>query len=35
MTDRQRRTLAVMLEAAQRGRAWSAAPWVTDSLTRA
>jgi hypothetical protein len=35
MTDRQRRTLAVMLRSAQRGRAWSAAPWVTDTLTRA
>ena len=34
MTDRQRRTLAAMLSAAQRGRAWSATPWVTDSLTR-
>jgi hypothetical protein len=34
MTDRQRRTLAGMLSAAQRGRAWSATPWVTDSLTR-
>jgi hypothetical protein len=35
MTDRQRRTLAVMLRSAQRGRAWSATPWVTDTLTRA
>jgi hypothetical protein len=35
MTERQRRTLALMLQSAQRGRAWSAAPWVTDSLTRA
>jgi hypothetical protein len=35
MTERQRRTLAAMLTAVQRGRAWSAAPWVTDSLTRA
>jgi hypothetical protein len=35
MTERQRRTLALMLNAAQRGRAWSATPWVTDSLTRA
>ena len=35
MTDRQRRTLAAMLTATQRGRAWSATPWVTDSLTRA
>jgi hypothetical protein len=35
MTDRQRRTLAVMLRSVQRGRAWSATPWVTDTLTRA
>jgi hypothetical protein len=35
MTDRQRRTLALMLNSAQRGRAWSATPWVTDNLTRA
>jgi hypothetical protein len=35
MTERQRRTLAAMLTAAQRGRAWSATPWVTDTLTRA
>jgi hypothetical protein len=35
MTDRQRRTLAMMLDSAQRGRAWGATPWVTDSLTRA
>ena len=35
MTDRQRRTLAVMLNSLQRGRAWSATPWVTDTLTRA
>jgi hypothetical protein len=35
MTDRQRQTLSAMLNAAQRGRAWSATPWVTDSLTRA
>jgi hypothetical protein len=35
MTDRQRRTLAEMLSSADRGRAWSATPWVTDSLTRA
>jgi hypothetical protein len=34
MTERQRRTLAAMLSAAQRGRAWSATPWVTDTLTR-
>jgi hypothetical protein len=35
MTDRQRRTLASMLSAAARGRAWSATPWVTDTLTTA
>ena len=35
MPDRQRRTLAVMLNSVQRGRAWSATPWLTDSLTRA
>jgi hypothetical protein len=35
MTDRQRRTLAAMLSSQERGRAWSATPWVTDSLRRA
>jgi hypothetical protein len=35
MTDRQRHTLAAMLSCSERGRAWSATPWVTDSLTRA
>jgi hypothetical protein len=38
MTDRQRRTLAAMLTASRRGRAWSAptgVPYLTDSLTRA
>ncbi|MHB8240579.1 MAG: hypothetical protein ACYDHN_01185 [Solirubrobacteraceae bacterium] len=37
MTDRQRRTLATMLGRAEedRGHAWSATPWLTDSLTRA
>ena len=35
MTDRQRRTLAAMLASAERGRAWSATPWLTDSLTTA
>ncbi len=37
MTERQRRTLAAMLGRAEddRGRAWGATPWVTDSLTRA
>jgi hypothetical protein len=34
MTERQRYTLAEMLRGAERGRAWSATPWVTDSLTR-
>ncbi|HEX5223597.1 MAG TPA: hypothetical protein VFW29_00580 [Solirubrobacteraceae bacterium] len=34
MTERQRRTLAGMLRNADRGRAWGAAPWVTDTLTR-
>ena len=32
MTERQRRALAAMLRS--RGRAFDAAPWVTDSLTR-
>jgi hypothetical protein len=35
MTERQRNTLAEMLSSAERGRAWSAPPWVTDSLMRA
>ena len=35
MTERQRRTLAMMLSSSNRGRAWSATPWVTDSLTTA
>jgi hypothetical protein len=37
MTERQRLALAAMLTSveADRGRAWSAAPWLTDSLTRA
>jgi hypothetical protein len=35
MTDRQRRTLAMMLTSAEPGRAWSATPWVTDSPTTA
>jgi hypothetical protein len=35
MTERQRRTLASMLRSAERGRAWSTTPWVTDSLTTA
>ncbi len=35
MTERQRHTLAELLSTADRGRAWGATPWVTDSLTRA
>ncbi len=35
MTDRQRHTLAALLRSVERGRAWSATPWLTDSLTRA
>ncbi|HXP28922.1 MAG TPA: hypothetical protein VN804_04150 [Solirubrobacteraceae bacterium] len=36
MTERQRQTLAAMLRSSsERGRAWSATPWVTDSLTTA
>ena len=37
MTERQRRTLAALLGCAdvERDRAWSATPWVTDTLTRA
>jgi hypothetical protein len=39
MTDRQRRTLAEMLNSSSTGSrprgAWGATPWVTDSLTRA
>ena len=35
MTDRQRRSLAEMLSSPQRGRAWSATPWVTGSPTTA
>jgi hypothetical protein len=35
MTERQRRTLAAMLSSADRGRAWGATPFLTDSLTRA
>ena len=34
MTERQRNTLAGMLDGAGRGRACSATPWVMDSLTR-
>jgi hypothetical protein len=35
MTERQRRTLAAMLTSVETGRAWSAAPWVTDTPMRA
>ncbi len=35
MTERQRRTLAGMLSSQSRGRAWSATPFLTDTLTRA
>jgi hypothetical protein len=35
MTERQRLTLAAMLGAVEWGSASGAAPWVTDSLTRA
>ena len=37
MTERQRRTLAATLGCAgsERGRAWSAPTWLTDSLTSA
>jgi hypothetical protein len=35
MTERQRNTLAQMLGSPDRGRAFGATPWVTDSLTRA
>lgn len=31
MTERQRHCLAAMLADGERGRAWSATPWVTDS----
>jgi len=35
MTERQRRTLAMMLNSSYRGRPWGTTPWVTDSLTTA
>jgi hypothetical protein len=35
MTDRQRRTLADLLQSAERGRAWGASRWLTDSPTTA
>src|ERR1041385_6746901 len=35
-TERQRLALAAMLRSSsERGRAWGATPWLTDSLTRA
>jgi hypothetical protein len=35
MTERQRNRLVAMLAEGERGRAWGATPWLTDSLTRA
>jgi hypothetical protein len=35
LTERQRSALAAMLRSADRGRAWSATPFLTDSLTTA
>ncbi len=35
MTERQRRTLAAALDSQERGRAWCATPFLTDSLTTA
>jgi hypothetical protein len=35
MTDRQRQRLATLLSEGDRGRAWGASPWVTDSPMRA
>src|SRR5580692_13211361 len=35
MTERQRRTLAAMLTSVNRGRVWTATPWLTDTLTTA
>lgn len=35
LTERQSRRLAELLESGERGRAWSATPWVTDTLTTA
>ena len=35
MTARQRNTLATLLSSTETSRAWSATPWVTDSLRRA
>lgn len=35
LTERQSRRLAELLESGERGRAWGATPWLTDSPTRA
>ena len=35
LTERQSRRLAELLESGDRGRAWSATPWLMDSPTRA
>ena len=35
LTERQSRRLAELLESGERGRAWSATPWLTDTPTRA
>ena len=35
MTERQRHRLVAMLGEGERGRAWGATPWVTDSPTTA
>ena len=35
MTERQRHTLAALLTSVNRGRAWTATPWLTDSLKTA
>jgi hypothetical protein len=35
MTERQRHTLAALLTSVNRGRAWTATPWLTDSLRTA
>ncbi len=35
MTDRQRHTLAALLRSAERGRAYRATPYLTDTLMRA
>jgi len=35
MTERQRRTLAALLSSPERGRAWGATPFLTDTLRTA